>query len=206
MEEDKSLHELKEETIEDMATAIENDEVAIPLEANGKEEEEEEEEENTPDLGDLEYADGKVRDELDLIEEEEKIYGTDLLSPFKTADIRVLKRKLETMSMEKMQDIADKVAARHYSSSEDQKQEIIDAFRNWSSTNGSFQTDATIKAEKGARSDAFEDAESVNKLEEKLKSKTLSDLQATAARLGFNPGFDREKLITVIKQEYRRQS
>ena len=39
---DKSLHELKEEMIEDMATAIENDEVAIPLEANGKEEEEEE--------------------------------------------------------------------------------------------------------------------------------------------------------------------
>ena len=203
MEEDKSLHELKEEMIEDMATAIENDEVAIPLEANGKEEEEEE---KTPDLGDLEYADGKVRDELDLIEEEERIYGTDILSPFKTADIRVLKRRLETMSMEQMQNIADKVAARHYSTSEDQKQEIIDAFRNWSSTNGSFQTDATIKAEKGARSDAFEDAESVNKLEEKLKSKTLSDLQATAARLGFNPGFDREKLITVIKQEYRRQS
>ena len=42
MEEDKSLHELKEEMIEDIATAIENDEVAIPLEANGKEEEEEE--------------------------------------------------------------------------------------------------------------------------------------------------------------------
>ena len=76
-------------------------------EANGKEQE------KTPDLGDLEYADGKVRDELDLIEEEERIYGTDILSPFKTADIRVLKRRLETMSMEQMQNIADKVAARH---------------------------------------------------------------------------------------------
>ena len=123
----------------------------------------------TPDLGDLEYADGKVRDELDLIEEEERIYGTDILSPFKTADIRVLQRRLETMSMEQMQNIADKVAARHYSTSEDQKQEIIDAFRNWSSTNGSFQTDATIKAEKGARSDAFEDADSVNRIRGKAK-------------------------------------
>ena len=41
-------------------------------------------------------------------------------------------------------------------------------------------------------------------LEEKLKSKSLSDLQATAARLGFNPSFDRERLITSIKQEYQR--
>ena len=62
------------------------------------------------------------------------------------------------------------------------------------------------KAEKGARSEAFEGAASVNSLEETLKEKTLSDLQATAARLGFNPGYDRGRLITAIIQEYRRQA
>ena len=62
------------------------------------------------------------------------------------------------------------------------------------------------KAEKGALSAAFEDSESVNDLEEKLKTKTLSDLQSTAARLGFNPGFDRNRLIDLIIKEYQRQS
>ena len=103
-----------------------------------------------------------------------------------------------------MEAMAQRVAARIYSDPQDQKEELTRSFNDWVSRNASFQTDATIKAEKGARSDAFEDSESVNDLEEKLKSKSLSDLQATAARLGFNPSFDRERLITSIKQEYQR--
>ena len=54
--------------------------------------------------------------------------------------------------------------------------------------------------------EAFENADSLSSLTEKLKEKTLSDLQSTAARLGFNPSFERDRLIKVITQEYQRQS
>ena len=157
-------------------------------------------------LENLEYADGKERDLVDLAEEEEKIYGVDRVSPFKTADTRVFKRKLESMSRDQMTKLAERVAARTYSALEDQKSELLRAFYSWVSTNGFIQTNATKKAEKGALAEAFEGSESVNSLEVKLKSKTLSDLQSTAARLGFNPSFDRQRLIKVITQEYQRQS
>lgn len=201
---EKTLFDLKEESIEDdantnaedlhIATAIENDEVNN------------EEMQKGDALENLEYADGKERDDVDFIEEQEKIFGTDKISPFKTADIRVFRRRIDVMSRDEMSRIAERVAARTYSNTEDQKSELLRAFHSWVSTNGFIQTDATKKAEKGALSAAFEGSESVNSLEEKLKSKTLSDLQSTAARLGFNPSFDRERLIKVITQEYQRQS
>ena len=201
---EKTLFDLKEESIEHdantnaedlhIATAIENDEVNN------------EEMQKGDALENLEYADGKERDDVDFIEEQEKIFGTDKISPFKTADIRVFRRRIDVMSRDEMNRIAERVAARTYSNTEDQKSELLRAFHSWVSTNGFIQTDATKKAEKGALSAAFEGSESVNSLEEKLKSKTLSDLQSTAARLGFNPSFDRERLIKVITQEYQRQS
>jgi len=191
---DKSLYELKGEIIEDIATAIENDE------PNN------EELEKADALEKLNYADGKQRDEIDLIEEKEKIYGTNVISPFKTADIRVFRRRLDTMSRDEMSRMAERVAARNYSSEQDQKQELLRAFHSWVSQNGFIQTDATKKAEKGALQDAFEGSESVNELEATLKNKTLSELQETAARLGFNPSFDRNRIIEAITQEYRRQS
>ena len=201
---EKTLFDLKEEYIEDdantsaedlhIATAIENDEVNN------------EEMQKGDALENLEYADGKERDDVDFIEEQEKIFGTDKISPFKTADIRVFRRRIDVMSRDEMNRIAERVAARMYSNVEDQKSELLRAFHSWVSTNGFIQTSATKKAEKGALSAAFEGSESVNSLKEKLKSKTLSDLQSTAARLGFNPSFDRERLIKVITQEYQRQS
>ena len=182
-----------EEDLE-IATAVEGDEINN------------EEMQKGDALENLEYADGKERDEIDLIEEEEKIYGTDRISPFKTADVRVFRRRLETMSRDQMTAMAERVAARTYSSEGDQKAELLQAFHSWVSTNGFVQTTASKKAEKGALSDAFEGSKSVNDLNKTLKSKTLSELQETAARLGFNPSFDRERLIKVISQEYQRQS
>lgn len=187
----KDINDLEKQHI---ATAIENDE------PNN------EEMQKGDALENLQYADGKERDEIDLIEEEEKIFGTDTVSPYKTADIRVFRRKLDSMSRDKMTAMAERVAARIYSTEEDQKSELLQSFHSWVSQNGSFRTSASKKAEKGALSDAFESSQSVNDLEAKLKSKTLSELQETAARLGFNPSFDKERLITVIKQEYQRQS
>lgn len=173
----------------DIITAVENDEVS-----------------NEDVLKNLEYADGKERDEVDLAEEQEKIFGTDKISPFKTADVRVFRRRLDTMSREQMTATAERVAARQYSAPEDQKTELLRAFHSWTSTNGFIQTDATQKAEKGARAEAFEGSESVKDLEKTLKLKTLSELQETAARLGFNPSFNRERIINIIIQEYQRQS
>tara|TARA_B110000858_G_scaffold194123_1_gene247912 strand:+ start:182 stop:805 length:624 start_codon:yes stop_codon:yes gene_type:complete len=198
----QSLHDLKESIIEEEANEI-NLDVSFGVE---NDEINNEEMQKGDALANLEYADGKQRDEVDLAEEQEKIYGVDVISPFKTGDIRVFRRKLETMSRDKMSTLANRVAARTYSSEADQKEELIKAFYSWASTNSFIQTAATKKSEKGALSEAFEDSESVNSLEEKLKSKTLSDLQSTAARLGFNPSFDRERLIKVITQEYQRQS
>ena len=202
--EEKSLHDLKEEFIEadanqdtedlHIATAIENDEVNN------------EEMQKADALENLEYADGKERDEVDFAEEQEKIYGVDTVSPFKTADVRVFKRKLETMSRDAMTALASRVAARTYSSEEDQKEELLKAFHSWSSTSGHVQTDSFKKLEKGALSEAFEGANSASVLRQKLKEKTLSDLQSTAARLGFNPSYDRDRTIRAIIDEYRRQS
>jgi len=219
----KSLHELKVEFIEDLATAVEGDKIKNidPLEdleeANGKvqeeteekiEEEAEEESEASeePNLDDLEYTDGKVRDELDLIEEKENIYGINITSPYGTANSKLFAKKLQIMDRGSKRRLCEKVGARILSSTSQLDEELSKHFKIWQSKNGSIELDSAIKSEKGALSDAFGSAESVNDLEQELKSKTLSDLQSTAARLGFNPGFDRDRLVTLIKQEYQRQS
>jgi hypothetical protein len=196
IKETKTLHDLKEEFIEDLdiATAIENDEVNNEEMAKGDA------------LENLEYADGKERDEVDLVEEQEKIFGTNKISPFKTADVRVFRRRLDVMSRDQMVVMAQRVGARQYATEEDQKSELMKAFHSWVSTNGFVQTDSTKQSEKGALSEAFEQSENKNDLEEKLKSKTLSELQETASRLGFNPSFERDRLINIIIQEYQRQS
>ena len=191
---EEKTKEYMEKVQEHIATAVENDEINN------------EEMQKGDVLQNLEYADGKVRDEVDLIEEQERIYGTNVVSPYKTADVRVFKRRLESMSRDQMAVMAEKVAARQYSSEEDQKAELMESFYSWLSRNGSFRTSASKQAEKGALSGAFEGSESIEELEKKLKSKTLSDLQSTAARLGFNPSFERDRIIDIIKKEYQKQS
>ena len=79
----------------------------------------------------MEYADGKERDELDLIEEQERLHGLNRLTPFKTNDVRIFKRNLETMDRERMSELAERVAARSYSNLEDQKEELISAFKDY---------------------------------------------------------------------------
>ncbi len=213
--EEEYLHDLKEEIIEAnsnqdtedlyVATAIENDEDDEDDEVVQKPEVDDLISDK-PEIGDLQYTDGKERDEVDFAEEQEKIYGVDTVSPFKTADVRVFRRNLETMSRDKMAVLANRVAARIYSSEADQKEELLKAFHSWSSTNGFVQTSSAKKQEKGALSEAFENADSASSLREVLSGKTLSDLQSTAARLGFNPSFDRDRIIGIIVKEYRKQS
>ena len=60
--------------------------------------------------------------------------------------------------------------------------------------------------EKGALSGAFEGAKTKDEFYKLLKGKTLSDLQSTASRLGFQNISDRNKLYKVLIQEFARQS
>ena len=209
----KNLHELKEELVEDLAIGVENDEIKNddPLEdleeANGQVEDDSQEE--IQEIGDLEYTDGKERTKADLIAEQEKIFGTDILSPFGTASMDVFQEKIQWMDVTQLQSLAERNGLPQVASVVEQNEILINGFRDWVGKNGSISDivpplQETV-AEKGALSDAFEEADSVKDLEEKLKSKTLSDLQSSAARLGFNPGFDRDRLIELIKQEYRKQ-
>jgi hypothetical protein len=203
----EDLYSIKEEVIESLEDL---DEANGKISEEPQEETEEVVEESTAeeevDLGDLDYADGKERSETDIIQEKEKLYGVDLVSPFKTADIGVFREKLEIMPRDEMGALAERVAARVYSTRDEQVAELMRAFKDWTSQNGFIQTDASKVAEKGVRSDAFGDAKSVNELEERLKQQSLSDLQSVAARLGFNPGFDRDRIITLITNEFLTQS
>lgn len=189
--EKKGLHDLKEEFVEDIEQDFE--------EINGQEETVDVQE----DIDSMEYADGKERDELDLIEEQERLHGLNRLTPFKTNDVRIFKRNLETMDRERMSELAERVAARSYSNLEDQKEELISAFKDYQKKSGSHDLSSVVA--KKDLSQVFAGVISVNEIEAKLKSKDLASVQATAARLGFNPGFDKDRLISLIVEEYKRQ-
>lgn len=150
-------------------------------------------------LEDLQYTDGKERDEVDAIEAQEKLLGADKISPFKTNDIRVFKRKLSGMNMAAKANLATRVGTRVFADQEQQDEVLIKAFNEWRSTNwGSTGGRTQEKVEVLA-------AESKEDFDLKLKGKTLSELQEMAMKLGFTPSFDRNRLISVLKQEYLKR-
>jgi hypothetical protein len=184
MREKKSIYDLKEEYI---ATAIENDE------PNN------EEMQKGDKLENLQYADGKERDEIDQIEAEEKLRGADKISPFETNDTRVFKRKLKTMSAVQKANLATKTATRIFADTEQQDQALMKAFHewrgtNWGSTGGHTEQKVKVLA-----------AESKEDFQKNIKSKTLSELQEMMMKLGFTPSFDRNRIISVLTQEYLKR-
>jgi hypothetical protein len=184
MREKKSIYDLKEEYI---ATAIENDE------PNN------EEIQKGDKLENLQYADGKERDEIDEIEAKEKMRGADLISPFGTNDTKVFKRKLSNMTPSEKTKLAEKTATRIYADAELQDQSLTKAFHEWRGTNWGSTGGRTEEKVKALASDSLED------FEKKLKSKTLSELQEMAMKLGFTPSFDRIRLISALKQAYLKR-
>ena len=175
----KNIHELKEEYA---AEAIEADEVK-----------------NQPELDDLQYADGKERDEVDEIEAQEKLNGADKISPFGTNDTRVFKRKLASMSAVQKASLATRTATRIFADQQLQNESLIKAFHewrssNWGSTGGKTEEKAQILA-----------SDSKEVFEKNIKSKTLSELQEMMMKLGFTPSFDRNRIISVLKQEYLKR-
>ena len=182
--ENKSIHDLKEEYIEE---AIENDEVNN------------EEMQKGDKLENLQYTDAKERDEIDKIEAEEKLTGADIISPFGTNHTQVFKRKLKNMNSTEKSALADKTATRIFADEELQNEALMKAFQEWRGTNwGSTGGQTEQKVEVLA-------AESKEAFKNKIKSKTLSELQEMMMKLGFTPSFDRSRIISVLEQEYLKR-
>ena len=150
-------------------------------------------------LKNLQYTDGKERDEIDEIEAQEKLRGADKISPFGTNDTRVFKRKLETMTTIQKTNMASKTATRVFADEEQQNQALIKAFHEWRSTNWGSTGGRTAEKSEILASDSLQDFET------KLKRKTLSELQEMAMKLGFTPSFDRVRLISALRQEYLKR-
>ena len=165
-----------------VATAIENDEIN-----------------NDEALENLQYTDGKERDEIDEIEAQEKLRGADKISPFGTNDTRVFKRKLEKMTAVQKANMASRTATRVFADEEQQDQALVKAFHEWRATNWGSTGGRTEEKSKVLASDSLQD------FEKKLKSKTLSELQEMAMKLGFTPSFDRIRLISALRQEYLKR-
>ena len=103
------------------------------------------------------------------------------------------------MSHVKKATLAEKTATRVFADQQTQDEALIKAFNEWRGGNwGSTGTHTDVKA-KVLASDSIED------FEEKVKRKTLSELQEMAMKLGFTPSFDRTRLISALKQEYLKR-
>jgi hypothetical protein len=176
-----------EEHLKNESIAIENNEVN-----NGEMQKEDK-------LKDLQYADGKERDEIDEIEAQEKLRGVDVISPFGTSNTKVFKRKLESMTAVKKAKLAERVGARVFADTDLQDEVLIKSFHEWRGTNWGSSGSRTEEKVKALASDSLED------FEKKLKGKTLSELQEMAMKLGFSPSFDRIRLISALKQAYLKR-
>ena len=150
-------------------------------------------------LENLHYTDGKQRDDIDQIEAQEKLMGIDKISPFGTNDRKVLKRKLEKSSVAKLTAMAEKTATRMYADKEDQINALIKSFDEWRSSNWNNSGSKTEEITKALAYDTLNDFES------EMKTKTLSELQEVAMKLGFTPSFDRVRLLSALKQEYLKR-
>jgi hypothetical protein len=193
-EEVKQFMKKVQETINrderDIATAVENDE---------PNNEEMQKDVGAKTLDSLNYADGKQRDEIDKIEAKEKLMGVDVISPFGTSNPKVFKRKLESMGHVRKATLAEKTGTRVFADEEMQDKALIKAFHEWRGSNwGSTGSRTDAKAKVLA-------SDSVRDFEQKLKRKTLSELQEMAMKLGFTPSFDRTRLISALRQEYLKR-
>lgn len=150
-------------------------------------------------LENLQYTDGKERDEIDQIEAREKLMGVDKISPFGTNNKKVLKRKLENMSTAKIHRLAERTATRIYADKKEQDLAIIKSFDEWCVSNWDNTGSKTQEVIEVLARDTLEE------FEKKMRSKTLSELQEDAMKLGFTPSFDRTRLMAALKQEYLKR-
>jgi hypothetical protein len=169
------------------------------------------------------YADGKARpSKLDSIKERERIDGTAVMSPYGTSSLPVLMDKLDNMEIEQMKDFAFKCGVKVIANQAIQREHIITAFKAWQTQNppparqGHTQridrrtnkskeilADLDVARTKSIweRDFATETPQSFRKL---LNTYSLADLQNLSARAGFNPSFDRGRIIGLLVSELEK--
>jgi len=177
------------------------------------------------------YTDGKVRSDLDHIKELERVFGIAAISPFGTNNKEVFQEKLKSMELKAMVRLAEKLGVIRAADKKEQKKYLMESFDDWVRRNGDPIGDkvkggrptATVLQgheniqkllDKDRKLDTFEkifpSMDSEGKFMEVVGNYTLSELRNLAARLGFNPSFDRSRLILLLKNEFntylRKQS
>jgi hypothetical protein len=161
------------------------------------------------------YTDGKVREEnvvdLEQIKAEEQQQGIQKVSPFGVNNKLLFLDMLEKMPLEKMNYLASKVGVPEAADLEEQKKILKEAFAD-------YQRKCAMPVEKTEEEkieiqDAktkvlidmprtksifetkFAQFKDYGSFKRHLIGMTLSDLQNIAAQAGFNPTFDKKKLI-----------
>ena len=183
-----------------------------------------------------EYADGKIRDDIDKIKALENLYGIDKLSPFGTNHTKIFEEIVEAkdgrktdspdernrLTLAKLNRLAHKCGAIVSADLREQKAFLWEAFKAYQRENPSSygqhkgrslkldmrknDNKEVLKKLDAARTKSVfekdfstETPESFRKL---LNTYTLSDLQHLAAKAGFNPTFDRGRVIKTLVREF----
>jgi len=170
------------------------------------------------------YADGKARINTERISQIEKENGINMTSPFGTNHAVLFEEKLKKMDLEQMNKMASSCGAMIKADEEEQKRLLRVAFRGWQTQNppnheqlkGRTQKlDMRCAADKKVAA-ILSDTQNKSVYEKEfpghnphsfkkiLATYTLSDLQNLAARCGFNPSFDRTRVITLLVSEMEK--
>ena len=169
------------------------------------------------------YTDGKERSDIDRIKEMEKVFGINVMSPFGTNNREVFEETLEDMSLKEMGRLAEKVGVIKAADLEVQRNVLREAFTDWVRKNGdpigdkvkgNVNITAPYKAYDNITGmldrnpklktfkEIFPQVENEKAFYDIICGYTLTDLRNLAGRLGFNPSFDRSRLILLLKNEF----
>ena len=168
------------------------------------------------------YADGKERSRTDKIKEIERVFGISRISPFGTSNKDVFKEKLGKMTLKEKARLAEKLGVLKAANDVEQEKFLWEAFTDYSRRNGdpagervdNVSTPKEVKLSEQAREvlektrmktrleKEFPTIHSEEKFSEILSSFSLADLRNLAAKLGFNPSFDKNRLVKLLKNEF----
>jgi len=170
------------------------------------------------------YADGKIHTKIEKIQEFEKIYGINRLSPFGTNSREVFLHILKGMELENMNRMASKVGAPMIADKREQTAYLLEAFNAYSKENPPVHnkmepTKIKIDHRKRSSKEMLKDLDyarnksvfekdfpehSPEEFRNILKSYTLADLQNLAAKVGFNPIFERVRIVDLLAKEFEK--
>ena len=169
------------------------------------------------------YADGKVRKNLESIKEIEKAYGIDELSPFGTNHQPIFEEKIKDMDLNALNALAGKVGCVQAADIAEQTRILKEAFHAYQVKNPpnyglpkSKEVKMDMRTNEGKRVMKELDAARTKSVFEKefpdateqafrkrLNTFTLSDLQNLAAKAGYNPTFNQQRLVETLVEAFK---